>query len=98
MPSKTNNKSTKSSAVDNETSKKEEDGSHVSVDFGDRGKKKVEDLEVKDAQLIFHSIWHELEQEVGVETYIFLRRFFGLTVHPEQVKEHRLHSLWSFGI
>jgi adenylate kinase len=82
MPSKTNNKSTKSSAVDNETSKKEEDGSHVSVDFGDRGKKKVEDLEVKDAQLIFHSIWHELEQEVGVENLHFPAEIFWLNGAP----------------
>ena len=43
----------------------------VSVDFKDSSKKKVEDLEVKDAQLIFHSIWHELEQEVGVENLHF---------------------------
>ena len=38
--------------------------------------KKVEDLEVKDAQLIFHSIWHELEQEVGVENLHFPAEIF----------------------
>ena len=82
MPSKTTSKSTKSSAVDNKISKKEEDGSHVSVDFGDGGKKKVEDLEVKDAQLIFHSIWHELEQEVGVENLHFPAEIFWLNGAP----------------
>ena len=31
-----------------------------------RQEKRVEDLEVKDAQLIFQAVWHELEEEVGV--------------------------------
>ena len=49
-------------AKDENTSIQNQDDSLVSVDFKEGGKKKVEDLEVKDAQLIFHSIWHELEQ------------------------------------
>ena len=36
-----------------------------------KGPKKVEDLEVKDAQLIFHTVWHELEQEFGGENLRF---------------------------
>ena len=44
--------------------------------------KKVEDLEVKDAQLIFHSIWHELEQEVGVENLHFPAEIFWLNGSP----------------
>ena len=63
-------------------SKKEEDRSRVSADFGDGAKKKVEDLEVKDAQLIFHSIWHELEQEVGVENLHFPAEIFWLNGAP----------------
>jgi hypothetical protein len=51
---------TKSLSSDNN-----EKSSGASADFVDGSKKKVEDLEVKDAQLIFHSIWHELEQEGG---------------------------------
>ena len=54
----------------------------VSVDFKDSSKKKVEDLEVKDAQLIFHSIWHELEQEVGVENLHFPAEIFWLNGAP----------------
>ena len=42
------------------------------ANFTKGGIKRVEDLEVKDAQLIFHSIWHELEQEVGVENLHFI--------------------------
>ena len=53
-----------------------------SVDFSDGSKKKVEDLEVKDAQLIFHSIWHELEQEVGVENLHFPAEIFWLNGSP----------------
>ena len=44
----------------------------------EEGAKKVEDLEVKDAQLIFHSVWHELEQEVGVENLHFPAEIFCL--------------------
>ena len=54
----------------------------VSNDFVDKKKKKVEDLEVKDAQLIFHSIWHELEQEVGVENLHFPAEIFWLNGSP----------------
>ena len=47
----------------------------------EEGTKKVEDLEVKDAQLIFHSVWHELEQEVGVENLHFPAEIFWLNEH-----------------
>lgn len=52
------------------------------VDFGESSKKIVEDLEVKDAQLIFHSIWHELEEEVGVENLHFPAEIFWLNGAP----------------
>ena len=48
----------------------------------EEGTKKVEDLEVKDAQLIFHSVWHELEQEVGVENLHFPAEIFWLNGAP----------------
>ncbi len=54
----------------------------VSSEFPVSQKKKVEDLEVKDAQLIFHSIWHELEQEVGVENLHFPAEIFWLNGSP----------------
>ncbi|MFL2913685.1 MAG: nucleoside monophosphate kinase [Opitutales bacterium] len=52
------------------------------ANFTKGGKKRVEDLEVKDAQLIFHSIWHELEQEVGVENLHFPAEIFWLNGAP----------------
>ena len=69
-------------AKDENTSIQNQDDSLVSVDFKEGGKKKVEDLEVKDAQLIFHSIWHELEQEVGVENLHFPAEIFWLNGAP----------------
>ena len=44
--------------------------------------KTVEDLEVKDAQLIFQSVWHELEEEVGVENLRFPAEIFWLNGAP----------------
>ena len=45
-------------------------------------KKQVEDLEVKDAQIIFQTVWHELEQEVGVENLRFPAEIFWLNGSP----------------
>ena len=61
-----------------------------------RSSKPVEDIEVKDAQLIFHSVWHELEKEVGAENLKFPAEIFWLNGAREQVKEPKLLSLWSF--
>jgi adenylate kinase len=47
-----------------------------------KGPKKVEDLEVKDAQLIFHTVWHELEQEFGGENLRFPAEIFWLNGSP----------------
>ena len=44
--------------------------------------KQVEDLEVKDAQLIFQAVWHELEEEVGVENLRFPAEIFWLNGSP----------------
>ena len=44
--------------------------------------KKVEDLEVKDAQLIFQAVWHELEQELGAENLKFPAEIFWLNGSP----------------
>ena len=44
--------------------------------------KRVEDLEVKDAQLIFQAVWHELEEEVGVENLRFPAEIFWLNGSP----------------
>ena len=44
--------------------------------------KPVEDIEVKDAQLIFHSVWHELEKEVGAENLKFPAEIFWLNGAP----------------
>ena len=71
--------------ISTNSSSSTEDQSNESIipaDFENKGKKKVEDLEVKDAQLIFHSIWHELEQEVGVENLHFPAEIFWLNGSP----------------
>ena len=47
--------------------------------------KPVEDGKVKDAQLIFHSVWHELEKEVGWKTSNFLLKSW-LNGAPERVR------------
>jgi adenylate kinase len=47
-----------------------------------KSNKPVEDIEVKDAQLIFHSVWHELEKEVGVENLKFPAEIFWLNGAP----------------
>ena len=44
--------------------------------------KQVEDLEVKDAQLIFQAVWHELEEDVGVENLRFPAEIFWLNGSP----------------
>jgi len=69
-----------------------------SVDFSDGSKKKVEDLEVKDAQLIFHSIWHELEQEVGVENLHFPAEIFWLNGSPGAGKGTQTSFIMEFRI
>ena len=45
-------------------------------------KNQVEDLEVKDAQLIFQAVWHELEEDVGVENLRFPAEIFWLNGSP----------------
>jgi adenylate kinase len=44
--------------------------------------KKIEDLEVKDAQLIFQAVWHELEEDLGVENLRFPAEIFWLNGSP----------------
>ena len=44
--------------------------------------KRVEDLEVKDAQMIFQTVWHEIEQDVGVENLRFPAEIFWLNGAP----------------
>ena len=45
-------------------------------------RKQVEDLEVKDAQMIFQTIWHEIEQDVGTENLRFPAEIFWLNGAP----------------
>ena len=42
----------------------------------------VQDLEVKDAQIIFHSVWSKLEEEFGEENLRFPREIFWLNGAP----------------
>jgi adenylate kinase len=82
MPPESKSKKTVTVETKSSSSDDNEKSSGASVDFVDGSKKKVEDLEVKDAQLIFHSIWHELEQEVGVENLHFPAEIFWLNGSP----------------
>ena len=63
-----------------------------------KAQKPVEDIEVKDAQLIFHSVWHELEKEVGVENLKFPAEIFWLNGAPGAGRGLKLLSSWSFVI
>ena len=49
---------------------------------GGGSSKPVEDIEVKDAQMIFDSVWHELEKEVGTENLKFPAENFWLNGAP----------------
>lgn len=43
---------------------------------------KVQDLEIKDADIIFNTVWHELESEVGIEKMRFPKEIFWLNGAP----------------
>lgn len=43
---------------------------------------KVQDLEIKDADIIFNSVWNELETEVGIEEMRFPKEIFWLNGAP----------------
>jgi adenylate kinase len=45
-------------------------------------KEKTVDLEIKDAQLIFNSVWHELLEELGEDSLNFPREIFWLNGAP----------------
>ncbi|MEM8866919.1 MAG: nucleoside monophosphate kinase [Verrucomicrobiota bacterium] len=45
-------------------------------------KKKIEDLEVKDAQLIFNAVWSKLEKEIGEANLRFPKEIFWLNGAP----------------
>lgn len=42
----------------------------------------VDDLEIKDAQLIFNSVWHDLEEDLGEENLSFPKEIFWLNGAP----------------
>ena len=69
--------------VVNEKSEKAESSS---VSFEKKKGKKVEDLEVKDAQMIFQTVWHELEQDVGTDCLLYT------SPSPRDVEESRMPS------
>ena len=58
--------------------------------------KKVEDLEVKDAQLIFQTVWHELEQELGAENLKFPAEIFWLNGAPGAGKGTQTEFIMEF--
>ena len=58
--------------------------------------KKVEDLEVKDAQLIFQTVWHELEQDLGSENLKFPAEIFWLNGAPGAGKGTQTEFIMEF--
>ena len=60
------------------------------------GSKKIEDLEVKDAQLIFQTVWHELEQEMGSENLKFPAEIFWLNGAPGAGKGTQTEFIMEF--
>ena len=61
-----------------------------------RSTKKVEDLEVKDAQLIFQTLWHELEQEMGSDNLKFPAEIFWLNGAPGAGKGTQTEFIMEF--
>ena len=61
-----------------------------------RSAKKVEDLEVKDAQLIFQTLWHELEQEMGADNLKFPAEIFWLNGAPGAGKGTQTEFIMEF--
>ncbi|WP_309400436.1 nucleoside monophosphate kinase [Cerasicoccus maritimus] len=55
-----------------------------------------QDLEIKDAQLIFNSVWNELEQEYGRENLIFPKEIHWLNGAPGAGKGTHTRTLMEF--
>jgi adenylate kinase len=76
---------TKSSEPSSQKMVKDEESDHDDADnapLKPNTNKKIEDLEVKDAQLIFQAVWHELEEDFGVENLRFPAEIFWLNGSP----------------
>jgi adenylate kinase len=76
---------TKSSEPSSQKMVKDEESDHDDADnapLKPNTNKKIEDLEVKDAQLIFQAVWHELEEDLGVENLRFPAEIFWLNGSP----------------
>ncbi|MDG1138729.1 MAG: nucleoside monophosphate kinase [Opitutales bacterium] len=84
-----------SSKAPAENDKSEKDGS-PSVSLEKQKGKKVEDLEVKDAQMIFQTVWHELEQDVGTENLRFPAEIFWLNGAPGAGKGTQTQFIMEF--
>ena len=73
-----------------------EEVGNLSLQNKKAGAKKVEDLEVKDAQLIFQTVWHELEQELGSENLKFPAEIFWLNGAPGAGKGTQTEFIMQF--
>ena len=76
---------TESSEPSSQKTVKDEESENEDADnapLKPKTEKQVEDLEVKDAQLIFQAVWHELEEDVGVENLRFPAEIFWLNGSP----------------
>ncbi|MBL62838.1 MAG: adenylate kinase [Opitutae bacterium] len=62
----------------------------------DKAEVPVEDIEVKDAQIIFHSIWSSLEAEVGSDNMRFPKEIFWLNGAPGAGKGTQTEFIMEF--
>ena len=78
MPTESSEPSSQKMVKDEESENEDADNAPLKP----KTEKQVEDLEVKDAQLIFQGVWHELEEDVGVENLRFPAEIFWLNGSP----------------
>src|SRR5690606_24760488 len=57
---------------------------------------KPQDLEIKDAQLIFNTVWQELEEEYGRENLVFPRELHWLNGAPGAGKGTHTRTLMNY--
>lgn len=72
--------------------------SSVKQDATDKGSEatKPQDLEIKDAQLIFSSVWQELEEEYGRDNLVFPRELHWLNGAPGAGKGTHTRTLMNY--
>lgn len=81
--------------VPSDTEKKPVPVAHNAADKG-QDASKPQDLEIKDAQLIFNTVWQELEEEYGRENLVFPRELHWLNGAPGAGKGTHTRTLMNY--